>query len=74
MIGLCFEDFHALAEAERESRLAKARAELRNAGGHCEVDTLAEVHSVLGDIEVLLIRQQASLGVDPVIVAGRRIR
>ena len=54
MIGLSFADFHALAETERESRLAKARAELRNAGAHYVVDTLAEVHSVLDDIEVLL--------------------
>jgi phosphonoacetaldehyde hydrolase len=54
MIGLSLEDFHALSEAARESRLADARAELQNAGAHYVVDTLAEVHSVLDDIDVRL--------------------
>jgi phosphonoacetaldehyde hydrolase len=54
MIGLSLEDFHALPEGERESRLAKARAELQNAGAHYVVDTLAEIHSVLDDIDVRL--------------------
>ena len=54
MIGLSLEDFHALPETERESRLAKARAELQNAGAHYVVDTLAEVHSVLDEIDVRL--------------------
>src|SRR5208282_4412307 len=53
-IGLSLEDFRALSEAERESRLADARAELQNAGAHYVVDTLAEVHSVLDDIEARL--------------------
>jgi len=53
-IGLSLEDFRALSEAERESRLADARAELQNAGAHYVVDTLAEVHSVLDDIDARL--------------------
>jgi phosphonoacetaldehyde hydrolase len=53
-IGLSLEDFHALSDAERESRLTNARAELQNAGAHYVVDTLAEVHSVLDDIDARL--------------------
>jgi phosphonoacetaldehyde hydrolase len=34
MIGLALRDFQALSEAERESRLVEARAELQNAGAH----------------------------------------
>jgi len=51
MIGLSFEDFQALSETERESRLVEARAELQNAGAHYVVDSLAEVSSVLDDID-----------------------
>jgi|SRR5208282_2199474 len=54
MVGLSLEDFRALSEAEKESRLADARAELQNAGAHYVVDTLAEVHSVLDDIDARL--------------------
>jgi phosphonoacetaldehyde hydrolase len=54
MIGLSLADFHALPETQRESRLAKARAALQNAGAHYVVDTLAEVHSVLDDIDLRL--------------------
>jgi phosphonoacetaldehyde hydrolase len=54
MIGLSLEDFRALPETQRESRLAKARAELQNVGAHYVVDTLAEVHSVLDDIDLRL--------------------
>jgi phosphonoacetaldehyde hydrolase len=53
-IALSFDDFHALPEAEKESRLADARAELQNAGAHYVVDTLAEVHTVLDDIDARL--------------------
>ena len=53
-IALSFDDFHALPEAERESRLADARAELQNAGAHYVVDTLAEVYTVLDDIDARL--------------------
>jgi phosphonoacetaldehyde hydrolase len=54
MVGLSLEDFRALSEAGKESRLADARAELQNAGAHYVVDTLAEVHSVLDDIDARL--------------------
>ena len=54
MMGLSLEDFHALSETQRESRLAGARAELQNVGAHYVVDTLAEVHSVLDDIDLRL--------------------
>jgi phosphonoacetaldehyde hydrolase len=53
-IGLSFSEFHALSSAERELRLAKARAELENAGAHYVIDTLADVHPVLDEIEAHL--------------------
>ncbi len=53
-IGLSFEAFQALTEAEKESRLVDARAELQNAGAHYVVDSLAEVHAVLDDIDARL--------------------
>jgi phosphonoacetaldehyde hydrolase len=53
-IGLSLEDFHALSAAERESCLTDARAELQDAGAHYVVATLAEVHSVLDDIDARL--------------------
>ncbi len=53
-IGLSLEDYRALSESERESRLVDARAELQNAGAHYVVDSLAEVHSVLDDIDARL--------------------
>jgi len=51
MIGLSLEDFGALSESERRARLAEARAELQKAGAHYIVDTLADVHAVLDDID-----------------------
>jgi phosphonoacetaldehyde hydrolase len=54
MIGLSLEDFNALSEADREARLAEARAELQNAGAHYVVDSLEEVHVVLDDIDARL--------------------
>jgi phosphonoacetaldehyde hydrolase len=53
-IGLSLEEFHALSEAERESRLVQARAELQNAGAHYVVDTLDDLPSVLDDIDARL--------------------
>ncbi len=53
-IGLSFEDFQALSEAGRESRLADARAELQSAGAHYVVDSFAEVHDILDDIDARL--------------------
>lgn len=53
-IGLSLNEFRALSDAERESRLAKARAELQNAGAHYVIDSLADADSVLEDIDTRL--------------------
>jgi phosphonoacetaldehyde hydrolase len=53
-IGLSADEFYALPEAERESRLAAARAELQNAGAHYVIDTLADAHAVLDEIDAQL--------------------
>jgi len=53
-IGLALKDFQALSEAERESRLVEARAELQNAGAHYVVDSLSELSPVLDDIDARL--------------------
>jgi len=60
-IGLSADEFFALPEAERESRLAAARAELQNAGAHYVIDTLADVHAVLDEIDA----QLKAAGVSP---------
>jgi phosphonoacetaldehyde hydrolase len=54
MVGLSLDQFNALSEAERQSRLASARAELQAAGAHYVIDSLDEVHSVLDDIDARL--------------------
>ncbi len=51
MIGLSRDEFEALPEAERESRLVNARTALQDAGAHYVVDTLDEIHAVLDDID-----------------------
>ncbi len=53
-IGLSREDFLVLPEAEKESRLAAARAELQNAGAHYVIDTLHDLPSVLDEINETL--------------------
>jgi phosphonoacetaldehyde hydrolase len=53
-IGLSADEFFALPEAERESRLTQARAELENAGAHYVIDTLADAHAVLDEIDAQL--------------------
>ena len=53
-IALSFQDFQALSASKREARLSCARAELQNAGAHYIVDTLADVDSVLDDIDFRL--------------------
>jgi phosphonoacetaldehyde hydrolase len=60
-VGLSLENFQALSEVERESRLAEARAELQNAGAHYVVDSLAEVSSVLDDIDARLRQALATI-------------
>jgi len=54
MVGLSLEEFHALSESERESRLVRARSELKVAGAHYVIDTLDEIHEVLDDIDARL--------------------
>jgi phosphonoacetaldehyde hydrolase len=54
MIGLSLQDFNTLSEADRESQLAQACAQLQNAGAHYVVDSLAEVSGVLDDIDARL--------------------
>jgi phosphonoacetaldehyde hydrolase len=51
MMGLSYEEFHALSAPECEARLMAARAELRKAGAHYVVDSLAEADAVLDDID-----------------------
>lgn len=53
-IGLSREEFEALAAGEKESRLARARAELEQAGAHYVIDTLAEAGAVLDEIDARL--------------------
>ena len=53
-IGLSKSEFEALAPAERETRLAAARAELAAAGAHFVVDAVTEVFPVLDRIDELL--------------------
>jgi phosphonoacetaldehyde hydrolase len=53
-IGLTRNDFLALADAEREARLAEARAELTEAGAHFVVDSVAHLEPVLDAIDALL--------------------
>ena len=54
MIGLSQKEFEALTPADREKRLAAARAELQRAGAHYVVDSVADVDSVLDEIETPL--------------------
>ena len=59
-IGLSSDEFTALSSSERHARLENARRELENAGAHYVVDTLAELDSVLDDIDARLISAQAT--------------
>jgi phosphonoacetaldehyde hydrolase len=60
-IGLSREDFFALPESERETRLTQARAELQRAGAHYVIDTLADLPSVLDEIDERLKEASQSL-------------
>jgi phosphonoacetaldehyde hydrolase len=72
MIGLSEKEFEALPATERDHRLRMARAELSNAGAHYVVDRLADVDSVLDEIDSRLqsgsCREVISQGPD----TGRR--
>jgi phosphonoacetaldehyde hydrolase len=54
MMGLSRQDFEAISGSQQEERLVVARAALRNAGAHYVVDSLADVDSVLDDIDTRL--------------------
>jgi phosphonoacetaldehyde hydrolase len=53
-IALSQSGFQALPADERSARIAASRAELERAGAHYVVDTLAELDSVLDDIDARL--------------------
>jgi phosphonoacetaldehyde hydrolase len=53
-IGLSLDQFSKLSLSEKRTRLAQSRAELQNAGAHFVIDTLAEVHAVLDNIDARL--------------------
>jgi phosphonoacetaldehyde hydrolase len=50
-IGMTREEFGRLAESEKEVRLRQSRVELESAGAHFVIDTLAEVSSLLDEID-----------------------
>jgi phosphonoacetaldehyde hydrolase len=54
LIGLSQKEFTALASAERDMRLAKAREALARAGAHYVVDSVAELEPVLDEINAYL--------------------
>jgi phosphonoacetaldehyde hydrolase len=58
-LGLTREEFLALPVAEREERVAHARAELAQAGAHFVVDSVADLEPVLDSIDALLERASA---------------
>jgi phosphonoacetaldehyde hydrolase len=66
-VGLSLDDFQALPERERNSRMIAAREELQAAGAHYVIDTLEEVVPVLDDIDA---RLQAAAGEERLIHAG----
>lgn len=53
-IGLSCEEFHSLPLAEQRARLSDAGHELKRAGAHYVVDTLADLDAVLDDIDARL--------------------
>lgn len=54
-IGATLNEFEALPQEERQSRLFHARKEFEQAGAHYIVDTLADLESVLDDIDARLL-------------------
>lgn len=59
-VGLSCAEFHALGPEEQSSRLSTARQELEQAGAHYVVDTLADLDTVLDDIDARLNSAQTS--------------
>ncbi|HKE35431.1 MAG TPA: phosphonoacetaldehyde hydrolase [Candidatus Acidoferrum sp.] len=60
-IGLSYAEFQTLSPKERDLRIGNARAELQRAGAHYVVDTLADLDSVLDDIDARLRSADSSL-------------
>jgi len=54
MIGLTEEQWQALPLGEQKDRLQVAHQQLLNAGAHWVIDTLAEIHPILDQIEARL--------------------
>jgi phosphonoacetaldehyde hydrolase len=53
-VGLTQREFQALPMTEQQARIAAARLQLEQAGAHYVIDTLAELESVLEDIDARL--------------------
>ena len=66
MTGLFFQEFQTLSAREREARLSTARAELKKAGAHYVVDTLAQLDAVLDNSESRL-KTSEKRGLSPTI-------
>ncbi|HKW33668.1 MAG TPA: phosphonoacetaldehyde hydrolase [Candidatus Acidoferrum sp.] len=60
-VGLSYSEFQALSTKERDARVSNARAELQGAGAHYVVETLANLDSVLDDIDARLKSADGSL-------------
>lgn len=54
MIGVTEEHWHALPPEEQATRLQDARRQLLDAGAHYVIDTLAEIHPILDQIDARL--------------------
>ena len=55
MIGVSEEQWRTLPWDEQTARLEEARRALRHAGAHYVIDTLAEIHPILDQIEARLV-------------------
>ncbi|MBI1191323.1 MAG: phosphonoacetaldehyde hydrolase [Tepidisphaera sp.] len=51
LVGLSLAEFESLPDAERHSRLDKARAALEDAGAHYVIDSIGELPRVIADIQ-----------------------
>ena len=51
-VGLSEQDFAALDPAERERRVEKAREQLRNAGAHVVIDSVAQLPEALAQLDI----------------------
>lgn len=60
-VGMSSEAFDALENDEREQLLARASADLRSAGAHYVIETVADLPPVLRDIQARLARGESPL-------------